>query len=239
MSLRRFIAVAIFLTALLLGSSAAFAGQTIYNINQMPGWQSCNVCAGAGGNGPAVPYSTTQWERYPSLDGASQEFWIGGATPYSSALWWKQLTPDATAHNFRYDFWVYLVNSNAPQALEFDVNQSVDGKKFIFGTECDFNGTHQWNVWDDYNQRWGPTGLGCAKFTPYSWNHFVLQFQRTSNDLVYYAGVQINGVQYYFNRTFAPRPVNASELNVAVQLDGNWQEQNYSIWVDKMNLVYW
>ncbi len=223
------------LTILVLLTIPSAFGQTVSNIDQMPGWQSCSSCAG----GASVPYSTTEFRQSPSLDGASQEFWLGGTTPYSNAIWWQPLTPAPAAHNFQYDFWVYLTNADAPQALEFDVNQSVDNHKLIFGTECDFNDTHQWNIWDNAARHWTPIGLGCVKFTPYTWNHFVLQFQRTSNDQAYFASIAINGQTYYLNRQSAPQTVNAQELNVAVQLDGNWRQDNYSIWVDQIKLTYW
>ena len=50
----------------------------------------------------------------------------------------------------------------------------------------------------------------------------------------------INGQHYYFNLTFQSKyKVNASELDVAVQLDGNSTQTPYLIWVDKMMLTYW
>jgi hypothetical protein len=218
----------------------ALAGTTISDIDQMNNWESCTVCAGPGGNGPAVPYSVWLYQNSPSLDGSSARFNLGGSIPYSAALWWKQLQPDSNAHNFEYDFWVYLTDSNSPQALEFDVNQSVNGKKFIFGTECDFKDKRQWKVWDSFNSVWVTTGVGCALFQAYSWNHFVLEFQRTANDLVYFAAININGQKYYFNKTFQPRyNVNASEINVAFQMDGNYRQDNYSVWLDKVTLRHW
>jgi hypothetical protein len=216
-----------------------FAGSDI-NVDQMSGWEFCTVCAGPGGNGPSAVFSLWQWQPSPSLDGASARFNLAGRIPYSDALWWKQLTPMPAAHNFQYDFWVYLTNPSAPQALEFDVNQSVNGKKFIFGTECDFKSTHRWRIWDSYHATWVTTSLSCGPFQAYSWNHFTLELQRTWNDQVFFIDVVINGQRYYFNRIFSPKyNVSASELNVAVQLDGDYRQTPYSIWVDKMTLNYW
>jgi hypothetical protein len=216
--------------------SAVASAASVTNIDQMSGWDSCTTCAGGAG----VGYSMWEWQNSPSMDGASARFNLSGGTPYSNALWWKQLTPSGGSHNFQYDFWVYLTNSSAPQALEFDVNQSVNGKKFIFGTECDFKYTHVWNIWDSYHATWVPTGVGCVPFQAYSWNHFILELQRTASDQVFFVDVVINGQRYYFNRTFQPKyNVNASELNVAVQLDGNSTQTPYSIWVDKITLNYW
>jgi hypothetical protein len=33
--------------------------------------------------------------------------------------------------------------------------------------------------------------------------------------------------------------VNALELNAAVQLDGDYNQQNYSMWVDQMQVTAW
>ncbi len=62
--------------ALLIAATAAFAGTTYYNIDDMSGWSSCGACAGIGGSGPVGTY----WMRHvssPSLDGSSAEFYLG------------------------------------------------------------------------------------------------------------------------------------------------------------------
>jgi hypothetical protein len=51
--------------------------------------------------------------------------------------------------------------------------------------------------------------------------------------------VTLNGHRSYINRTFNTYGVNASELNAAVQLDGDYNQQDYSMWVDKMTLTAW
>ncbi len=226
------------LAAILLAQISS--ATTVTDIDQMSGWQDCTVCAGPNGNGPQASYSMWTFQGSPSLDGASARFNLAGSVPYSDALWWKQLTPDPNAHNFQYDFWVYLTDPVAPQALEFDVNQSVAGKKFIFGTECDLKGLGVWQIWDSAHVRWTPTSVGCSQFQAYSWNHLVLEFQRTPDDKALFIDVIINGQRYYFNRVFDPLPnVNASEVNVAVQLDGDSHQTPYSIWMDKITLNYW
>jgi hypothetical protein len=230
---------AAFLAFVLLAASPAVFAGTYPSVDQLTGWSSCTVCAGVNANGPVAQYSLHQYVSSPSLDGASAQFWVGGSTPYADALWWRQLTPQPAAHNFQYDFWVYLVNPNAPQALEFDVNQSVNGKKYIFGTECDFKDKHVWQVWNPQAGAWTPTGIGCVPFTAYAWTHFVIELQRTSNNQLFFIDVTINGHKYYFNKTYNPIGSSVSELNVAVQLDGNYKQEDYSVWMDKVNLNYW
>ncbi len=229
------------MTISVVGSSPQFSptqGATIWNIDQIAGWQSCDACAGIGGNGPKTPYSTTQFRQGPSLDGASMEFWIGGAIPYAQALWWKQLGGQPQASHFTYDVSFYLVNSSAPQALEFDVNQSVNGQKYIFGTQCNIRNGNSWDVWDTTDARWVNTGIYCGAPAANVWHHLTWQFERV-NGQAHFVSVTLDGVTSNVNRYFWPISVNANELNVAFQLDGNYAATNYSVWLDKLNLNFY
>jgi hypothetical protein len=207
-------------------------------IHAMTGWESCDTCAGEGGNGPKTPHSMTQWEATPSLTGKSTEYWIGPQVPYSSSLFWKQLGANGNAAHFVYDLYFYVKNPDAPQALEFDMNQSAGNRKFIFGTQCDIRNHRDWDVWDTANGRWVQTGIACYAPQAYTWNHLVLEFARNGSQATFVA-VTLNGNKSYINRTFNTFGVNASELNTAVQLDGNYANAAYSIWVDKMQVTAW
>lgn len=213
-------------------------GTVISNIDEMTGWEHCDRCAGADGNGPSTPYSMTQGRVDPSLDGKSTEFWVGGTTPYAQALWWKQLGGKPAATNFVYEISYYIKDPNAPQALEFDVNQSVNGYKYIFGTECNYRESGVWRVWDTANVRWVNTTVPCPRLQAYTWNHLQLEFKRDGLKTIF-VSVTLNGVKHYFNHEYYARPVDANELNVAFQMDGNYAMTNYSTWVDKVNLRYW
>jgi hypothetical protein len=180
----------------------------------------------------------TQGVTTPSMDNNSSEFFLGGTTSYASALWWKQLGAQSTAKNFVYDLYFYLKDSTAPQALEFDVNQSVNGNMFVFGTECDIRGSKTWRVWD-YNLHWVSTGIPCTTPTAYTWHHLVWEFERTDDGHMHFISVTLDGVKNYVNKYHTPRPKNAKELNVAFQMDGNKSMTDYSVWLDKVSLTYW
>ncbi len=217
----------------------ATAGNAIQTLH---GWQSCTAKLNGGpcasGRGNAV-FSMRQGVTAPSLDGQAAQFSIAGPVGYSNALWWKELGGNNAAHNFTYDLYVYLIQPNLPQSLEFDVNQSVSDKnlKFIFGTECDLQGTHTWHNWDTAHAVWRSTSVPCTPFAPYTWNHLVLQFQRTANDMIRFVAVSINGETHYFNKQFSPERMSAFELNVAFQMDGNSRQAPYSVWLDKVTLT--
>ena len=222
---------------LLCGSVVSFASTTKTYIEKMSGWQSCSSCAGAGGSGPTVTHSMSQGVTSPTMGAKSAKFSIGGSASYGDALWWKQLGADSSAHNFTYSAYYYLKNPSAAQALEFDVNQSVGGHKFIFGTQCNM-AAHTYDVWS-VGTHWVHTGISCSRPQAYKWNHIVLQFQRTSGGNVKFVSVSINGSTHYINRTYAPKASSTKELNVAFQMDGNKYMTDYQTWVENVTLKYW
>lgn len=219
------------------GDSTSTSSYT--NIDQMSGWESCDGCAGPGGVGPDTPYSMTQNISSPSMDGKSAKFWLGGSTPYSQALWWKHLTATPKARHFVYDLYFYITDPSAPQALEFDVNQSANGKHFIFGTQCDIRKTKQWDVWDDINKKFVPTGISCAAPSAYKWHHLILEFERTTDNRTKFVAVTLDGSKHYINMSYATRATSASSLSTAFQMDGNYMQADYSTWLDKVTLKYW
>lgn len=217
---------------------AVVTAQTVYsNLDQRTGWQSCTVCAGAAGAGASAKYSMNLYVSSPSMDGKSAKFNLGGSTPYTNALWWKQLGANSNAHHFTYDLYFYIKNPSAAQALEFDVNQSVGGHKYIFGTECSMK-VGVWRIWN-YSTRWQSTGVACHAPSAYKWHHLVEEFQRTSTGKVKFVSITLDGVKHYINRTYSPAPSSAKEINVAFQMDGNKYQTDYSVWLDKVKLTYW
>jgi hypothetical protein len=215
------------------------SGATVKSdIDQMPGWENCTVCAGAGAAGPSAVYSMTQNMLSPALDAKSARFNLAGSTPYSDALWWKQLGGNNTIKNFTYDLNFYITDPAAPQALEFDVNQSNNAYKFIFGTQCNIKDGAQWDVWGNASGNWLHTGIPCTAPAAYTWHHLTWQLQRTATQVIY-VSLTYDGVTHYVNRTYPARANNVSEINVAFQMDGNNTQTAFSAWLDKVSLTYW
>jgi hypothetical protein len=211
----------------------------ITRIEEMSGWESCTTCAGVAGNGPSASYSMAQRISSPSLDGASAQFYIGGGVPYSNALWWKQLGGNSSATHFVYDLNFYLASPQYAQALEFDVNQSVGGYKYIFGVQCAPRGSGQWDLWDGVLSQWKPSGIACPTPAAYTWHHLTLEFQRGPNGQAIFVAITLDGVKHYVNQTYYSVPSNVNEINVAVQMDGDYAQHPYSMWVDQASLTYW
>ena len=207
------------------------------NIDQMAGWESCTVCAGANASGPVATYSMVENQASPSLDGLAAKFSISGTTPYSDALWWKQLGAADTATHLKYDVDFYITNPGVAQALEFDNNQSDGVHKFIYGTQCNIKGGH-WDVWGNAAGNWLSTGIACSAPTAFVWHHLTWEFQRTATNVIF-VGFTYDGVTHYVNRSYPARGSSVHEMNVAFQMDGDFAMHAYSTWLDRVTLTYW
>jgi Bacterial Ig domain len=222
------------------GPQAAIPGNAVakIDVDQMAGWQSCDACAGQGGAGPVDPYSMTQNINTPSLDGRSATFWLGGNVPFGAALWWKQLGAIDSATHFVYDVEFFINNPHVSQALEFDINQSVNGLKYIFGTECDVRNGAGFRVWDTKNAHWMSTGASC-QVRANAWNHLTWEVERVGNQ-THFIAVTLNGYRQTINRYYYARPIgNVRELNVAFQMDGDEYQDDYQAWLDRVRLYAW
>jgi hypothetical protein len=142
-----------------------------------------------------------------------------------------------TLHNFTYDVYFYMQNPAVSQAEEFDINQFVDGLSFIWGHECRIAGGNEWDIWDDPSQSWHPTGVPCNPIAN-SWNHLILQVQRTSNNQLLFESITLNGVTANLNYLENPTPTTWYGVTVNYQQDGNFAQTPYSVWLDNLNFAY-
>ena len=186
----------------------------------------------------------------PTVSGNSTQFNIGGSEGYTDVFWNNHLIGDfssqglpdtghtlvPTLHNFTYDVYFYGNNLGAAQALEFDVNQFFGGMGFTWGTECRVGGGYEWDVWD--STKWVPTGIACNPNNN-SWNHLVLQLQRTSDNKLYYQSIRLNGQTHIVNRTYSPFSAPGwYGITVNYQMDGGYKQTPYTVYVDKLNFTY-
>lgn len=235
------------------------SGQTLWNVQAQGGWNSYaqqppyyNDCGGCSPSGPGTTWAEYQGVHSPSLDGNATQFNLGGNMPYSDVLFNNHLIgafssyglPDTnqtlvpTLHNFTYDVYFYGSNLGAAQALEFDVNQFVDGLGFTWGHECRVGAGNEWDVWDDANAKWVPTGIACNPVNN-SWNHLVLQVQRTSDNHLLYQSITLNGVTHTLNWYYSPFSAPGwFGVTVNYQMDGNYQQSPYTVYLDKLNFSY-
>jgi hypothetical protein len=187
----------------------------------------------------------TQGVVSPSLDGASTQFFLGGSTPYSDVLWHKTVLNESQAaisrnvHFFIYDLYFYTDNGAAAQSIEWDVNQFLDGRSYIFGSQCSYRSKDTWDIWDNANKHWVSTGVSCGALQSNTWNHVTLEFERTTDDQLHYIAMTLNGTRHYLDMYYPPTATTWNGVTVNYQMDGDYKQTNYSTWVDKMTLTYW
>ena len=212
------------------------SGNSYPNVDQMSGWQVCSNCAGA--SGADAPSSFSQYQASPSMDGGSMKFSIGGTTPYTNALWYKGFGSNSSQH-FAYDVYFYLTTPNYSEALEFDLNQYIGGHQYIFGHQCSPKWSKTWDTWNQVTGHWESTGIACPVFPAYTWNHVMIEVERTSDNQLHYVAITYNGVKNYVNRYRSPTASSWNGFSIDFQMDGDYAQHNYSAWLDKLNVSYW
>ncbi len=183
-----------------------------------PVYDICPYCKPAG---PETTWAMTQGVSSPSLTGNSAKMDVGGQTLYSDVLWNNHLIGDFSS-----------------QGLEFDINQFVNGQSFIWGHECRIAGGNEWDIWDNPAQKWHPTGIPCKPLSN-AWNHLVIQAQRTSDNHLLFKSITLNDQTSTLNYYESPTPTNWYGITVNYQQDGNFKQQPYSIWLDRLTFSYW
>jgi hypothetical protein len=232
---------------------------TFANLQQQSGWTGYallpplyNICSSCVPSGPQTTWAVTKAVPSSALSGNSARMDIGGQTVYADVLWNNHLIGDFSSrglpdpdhailpnvHNFTYDVYFYATDFSVSQALEFDINQFVNGQSFIWGHECRIAGGHEWDIWDNPGQKWIATGIACNPVNN-SWNHLVIQAQRTSDNRLLFKSISLNGQMATLNHYESPTPTTWYGITINYQQDGNYKQQPYSIWLDKLTFTYW
>jgi hypothetical protein len=220
------------------GPSVPATATRVAAIQDRSGWRSCSDCTG--GASSTTPSSLAQHQGSPSLSGSSAQIWLGGSTPYSNVLWWNDLGADTTATQFTYDFYAIAPDPSAPEALEFDLNQSLNNTRWVFGTECSFRDTHYWRIWDAANGgHWKDTPVACAEWPANTWMHIVWRFERVGQQ-THFVTLTVNEVTYKVDMWGAAEPnYPYTGVSTAFQLDGNYRQQPFSVWIDNVTVSSW
>lgn len=235
------------------------AGKTLWSLQGIGGWNqwgelppAYNICS----NDPCggVWWSMYQHDKSFSLSGNSTQFNVGGSTPYSDVLWSNPIMgqgstqglPDdghtllPSLHNFTYDADVYVTNLSATESLEFDINMYFGGVGMEWGTQCDHLDSGQWDIWNNVDAKWVPSGVPC-NLKDATWNHVTVQVQRESNNDLLYKSITLNGVTYTINKTVAPFGVPSGWWGITVnyQMDGNYKQTSNTTYLDNFSFTYY
>jgi hypothetical protein len=247
-----------------VGSSSGGGGgsgaKTFSNLQKGGGWTgyallppSFGICSSCTSTGSQTKWSWTPNVGSPSMDGASTQTWYGsGSVQWGDILWNNHLIGDFSSqglpdfsktlvpslHNFTYDVYFWIGNTSDSQALEFDINQFVGGKSYIWGHECRIDGGHEWDTWSNPGQHWVPSGVPCYPKSN-AWNHLTLQVQRTSDGHLLFHSITLNGSTAVLNRYDTPTSTNWYGVTVNYQMDGNQYKTAYSVYLDKLTFSAW
>ena len=216
---------------------------------QPPSYADCDSCVPSG---PGTTWAMYQGVKNPSLSGNATQFNIGGNMDYSDVLWNNHLIGDLSSqglpdtnhtlvpqyHSFTYDVYFFGTQIGNSQALEFDINQFFNGAGFTWGHECRIAGGNEWDIWDNANAKWVPTGISCYPLQN-QWNHLTIQVQRTSDNQLLYQTITLNGVTSTLNKKYPPFSAPGWwGITVNYQMDGNFAQWAYTIYVDNLNFTY-
>jgi hypothetical protein len=233
------------------------AGNVLSNLQASSGWKSWgeyppvyDICSAPC---PGITWSMKQGIQSPSLSGHAAQFNTGGTAPYADVLWSIPLIgqgstqglPDSnhtllpTLHKFTYDAYFYPTNLGVTQVLEFDISMYFNGLGLIWGNQCRVVGGNEWDIWDNVNSRWIPTGVACNPVNN-SWNHLTIQGQRESDNTLLFQSITLNGVTSTINQRYAPgtAPSGWWGLTVNYQMDGDKKQSPNTTYLDNFSLTY-
>lgn len=241
--------------------SGSGSGQQIPSFNNLQGSSGWGQYAQAAPNfvdcSPSpcdgITFGMAQAVSSPSLSGNASEFSIGTGPAFTDALFNNHLIgalssqnmPDTSGtlvpslHSFTYDVYFYGDNLGASQALEFDINDFFNGMGFIWGHECRVAAGNEWDIWDNVNQHWKPTGIACNPNSN-AWNHLTIQVQRTSDNQLLYQSITLNGQTNTLNATYphGSAPSNWYGVTINYQMDGDSKQDAYSVYLDQLTFSY-
>jgi len=228
---------------------------TIKGIQAQPGWQSCGakfpsnsgragqICAAGGGTPNS---SLTQNQSSPALDGNSAKFSMAPTaagtvcTHYCNMLYFNPVAGGNNVTHLIYDLYFYIDNPDAPQALEFDINQTYGGQRWVWGSECNFKADGVWDIWNDApSTGWTPTTIPCVSsdFQANTWNHLTWDVQQDGNN-VQYNTLTVNGVVHQVNAVYPnQQDWTLEEIDTAFQMDLDANGTPYNVWLDEVNLT--
>ena len=234
-------------------------GNTLSNLQNSPAWKQSGQVApyynDCDYSCPGLTFSMQQGISSPSLSGSATQWNLGGTKPYSDVLFYNQLIGTASTqglpdrnrqiipalHSFTYDADFLYQDGPGTQALEFDINMFPGGGVgMTWGTECRIGGGNEWDIWDNANYHWIPTGIACLPNVN-QWNHVTVAARRTDDNQLIYESITLNGVTSNLNKTYPPFPVPADWYGVTVnyQMDGNIKQKSIVSYVDNFNFTYW
>lgn len=224
------------------GSGTPESGSTVISNVQEGNWRTCGACGDSGGTGPLADFSFTTGISSPSEDGEATQFSIAATVAFSNGFFYQIQTPVTNQFNaltYAFDLYIPTGMENAPQAIEFQCQQILDGWLYNFAWQADYN-SNQWRIFNYVTQAWDGTGLALERFTPGTWHHIMGEYHNdTTGHGVFHDALTVDGVRNLINiRHDAVATTRQNQFANAFQLDSNSVPAPYSVYVDEMTITY-
>jgi hypothetical protein len=109
---------------------------------------------------------------------------------------------------------------------------------FVFGYQCRIANGNEWDIWDNSLGKWIHTGVPCYPKSG-QWNHLTIKVQRTSDNHETYQSITLNGETNTLNWTFN-KGSSPGWYGVVInfQMDGNYKQDSYKVYLDNLTLTY-
>jgi len=221
-------------------ASSLPTGTVIANIQNQSGWQTCGGCGNVGGTGQGPDYHLTQGISSPSLSGSSADFYVNGGPAYTGGYYFiEQPTLPNPVTNLQYDFDLYIPAQyvDAPQAIEFEAQQTVNGNTYNYAWQADY-ASNSWRVFNYTSKNWEPSGLPLQRFAPNTWHHITAVFHAAGTQAVH-DSLTVDGQTTTVNIAHqATQTGTGLEFTNGFQVDLNSTSTPYHVYVDNMKLTF-
>lgn len=220
------------------GSLPPASGNIIAGIQGMPGWRTCGACGNTGGGGTLASYYMVQHVGSPSLSGNAAKFSISGR-PYTNGFWYHEnAVVNKTFSYLAYDFDIFIPAGyeNSPQAIEFEVQQRINGRLYNFAWQALYTG-NIWRTFDYATKKWVSSGVPYRRLTPGVWHHIRAEYHTEGSQSVHDA-ITVDGVRSAVRIVHNSVATSGQELENAFQLDLNGSGAPVQVFVDNMKVTW-
>ena len=216
------------------------AGAIVYaSLQSQPGWQTCGGCGNVGGTGQGPDYHMGQGISNPSLSGSAADFYVNGGPAYTGGYYFiEQPTIPNPVTYLRYDFDLFVPGqyANAPQAIEFECQQTTNGNTYNFAWQADY-ASNTWRVFNFTTKEWEPTGIALQRFAPDTWHHISAMFHAAGTQAIH-DSITVDGRTMGANISHQATATGTRlELTAGFQVDLDSRSTPYHVYVDNLKVT--
>lgn len=200
---------------------------------------------------PGKSSGTMELAKSPSRSGHARHL-ATSYVNYGGERYSTSFSDKSGAHNFVYDAWVYIAESNKNiKVLEMDLNQVIgNGWTVIMGFQCD-----GWSKTWDYTanlgtaakpkDKWLHSSSKCdpKKWAANAWHHVQIEYSRADSGHVTYKSVALDDQKQSLNvKVFSAFDLGwrGDTILTNFQVDGATKGKAKSdIFLDGLNVSYW